>query len=131
MTPDDFVGLPFRVGARGPDAFDCYGIVAEVLRRARGVALPDWYQGAPGQQAASRAVSAALAGEVSEGRAVLVAAPEEFDIAIVGGFRRAHHVGIVLQGGILHSTEQFGCIWQGVSRFCMLFNQTEFYRWQP
>jgi cell wall-associated NlpC family hydrolase len=27
MNIDAFIGLPYREGARGPDAFDCYGIV--------------------------------------------------------------------------------------------------------
>ena len=62
MNLDHFIGLPYREGARGPDAFDCYGIVAAVLQAARGVSLPDWYQGAPGQQGASRAIAAACEG---------------------------------------------------------------------
>jgi cell wall-associated NlpC family hydrolase len=30
----DLVGKPFVLTARGPDAFDCYGLVAEVLARS-------------------------------------------------------------------------------------------------
>ena len=37
----DLVGVPFRYGARGPDAYDCYGLVLECARRA-GVSLPDF-----------------------------------------------------------------------------------------
>ena|SRR3990167_1739349 len=29
---DDYRGRPFRLGARGPDAYDCYGLVRAVLR---------------------------------------------------------------------------------------------------
>lgn len=29
----DLIGVPFRYGARGPDEFDCYGLVMECLRR--------------------------------------------------------------------------------------------------
>ena len=36
----DLLGKPFKLGARGPDAFDCYGLVMELGRRA-GVELPD------------------------------------------------------------------------------------------
>lgn len=36
----DLVGKPFRLGGRGPDAYDCYGLVMEIGRRA-GVNLPD------------------------------------------------------------------------------------------
>jgi cell wall-associated NlpC family hydrolase len=37
---DDLLGLPYKRGARGPKAFDCYGLCLEVCRRA-GVVLPD------------------------------------------------------------------------------------------
>lgn len=36
----DLLGKPFRWGARGPDAFDCWGLVMAVFRRA-GVDLKD------------------------------------------------------------------------------------------
>jgi cell wall-associated NlpC family hydrolase len=37
----DLVGTPFRYGGRGPDAYDCYGLVMECARRD-GVILPDF-----------------------------------------------------------------------------------------
>lgn len=37
----DLIGKPFRYGGRGPDAFDCYGLVAEMRRRS-GLAVPDY-----------------------------------------------------------------------------------------
>lgn len=36
----DLVGKPFQLGARGPHAFDCYGLLMTLARRA-GVTLPD------------------------------------------------------------------------------------------
>lgn len=43
MLPEyrDLVGASFAWGGRGPDAFDCYGLVMELHRR-RGIALPDY-----------------------------------------------------------------------------------------
>jgi cell wall-associated NlpC family hydrolase len=35
----DLVGRPYRRGARGPDAFDCWGLVLE-MRRRLGLPLP-------------------------------------------------------------------------------------------
>lgn len=37
----DLVGVPFVYGGRGPEAFDCYGLVMECARRD-GVTLPDF-----------------------------------------------------------------------------------------
>ena len=131
MNLDQFVGLPYREGARGPDAFDCYGLVAAVFRAVRGVELPDWYQTAPGPQSASRAISAALAGEVAGGRSELVETPADYDIAIVGSTNRPHHVGVVVEGGVLHASRAFGSAWRPLARFKMLYPKTEFYRWLP
>jgi cell wall-associated NlpC family hydrolase len=129
MILDQFIGLPYREGARGPDAYDCYGLVAAVLKAVRGVSLPDWYQAAPGPQSASRAISAALAGEVDGGRTVPVETPDDMDIAIVGSRARPHHVGVVVSGGVLHASRAFGSAWHPLPRFRLLYSHTEFWRW--
>ncbi len=129
MNADAFIGLPYREGARGPDAYDCYGIVAAFLKAVRGVELPDWYQDAPGPQGASRAISAALAGECAGGRSVRVENPQDCDIAIVGSASRPHHVGVAVHGGVLHAERRFGSAWHPLPRFIMLYPCTEFYRW--
>lgn len=128
---NDFVGLPYREGARGPREFDCYGLVMAVMAAARGVSLPDWHQAAAGQQAASRAIAAAVAGETAGGRAELVYDPEDFDVAVVGSNCRPHHVGIVWGRGILHASKTFGSAWHQFSRFRLLYPAVEFYRWRP
>ena len=38
---DDLVGTPFEYGGRGPDSYDCYGLVKEIYKR-EGVELPDF-----------------------------------------------------------------------------------------
>lgn len=133
MTLDNFIGLPYREGARGPDAFDCYGLVAAIFKAMRGVELPDWYQDAPGPLGASRAISAALEGETLGGRSVRVDWPREFpadyDIAIVGSNTRPHHVGVVVAGGVLHASKAFGSAWHSLPRFLTFYPKTEFYKW--
>lgn len=37
----DLIGKPFRYGGRGPDYFDCYGLVREMCAR-QGNPLPDY-----------------------------------------------------------------------------------------
>ena len=37
----DLIGTPFLFGGRGPDFFDCYGLVMECSRR-NGVVVPDF-----------------------------------------------------------------------------------------
>lgn len=131
MNLDDYIGLPYREGARGPDAFDCYGIVAAFYRAVRGIELPDFYADAPGAGSASRAISAALRGEVDGGNAVPVTEPADYDIAIVGSNRNLHHVGVYVDGGILHATRKMGSAWQPLPRFLYTYPHTEFVRWLP
>ena len=40
----DLVGQPFKEGARGPNEFDCWGLVREVAKRS-GTELPDFDRG--------------------------------------------------------------------------------------
>ena len=131
MNINQYIGLPYREGARGPDAYDCYGLVAEVYRACRGIQLPDWYKDATGPQAASRAISAALEGEVLGGRSERVKHPEDWDIAIVGSQLRPHHVGVVIFDGVLHASKTFGSTWHPIARFMGLYPHTEFFAWRP
>jgi cell wall-associated NlpC family hydrolase len=131
MNIDHFIGLPYRHGARGPDAFDCYGLVAAVIKAVKGLDLPDFHQDQPGPQSASRAIAAALAGETAGGRSIKVEEPADYDIAVVGSNHRPHHVGVFIAGGVLHASQAFGSTWHPRGRFEMLYPRTEFYRWQP
>lgn len=38
----DLIGAPFVEGARGPDTFDCYGLVRELYLRSHDIRLPDF-----------------------------------------------------------------------------------------
>lgn len=48
-----WIGAPYRAGARGPDAWDCYGLVAAVLRDRWGLDVPLW-AGLDGRDAGER-----------------------------------------------------------------------------
>jgi len=37
----DLVGKPFKSGGRGPDEYDCYGLVIEIYRRL-GIEIPNY-----------------------------------------------------------------------------------------
>jgi len=129
MDINEFIGLPYREGARGPEAYDCYGVVMAVYRAGLGIELPDWYADAPGPQGASRAIAAAMTDEATRRQSVKVEAAEDFDIAVVGSSLRPHHVGVFMHGGVLHCSKAFGSVWQQMPRFTALYPSVEFYRW--
>ena len=45
MNVAEYIGLPYQEGARGPDAFDCWGLVRHVLAREFHVELPSYDYG--------------------------------------------------------------------------------------
>jgi cell wall-associated NlpC family hydrolase len=60
---EKWVGLPFRDKGRGPDAFDCWGLVRAVLIEQFGVTLPDYadaYTDAHDHASVAAAVEAGL-----------------------------------------------------------------------
>ena len=38
----DLIGVPFKYGGRGPDYYDCWGLVMEGYKRIHGVEIPDY-----------------------------------------------------------------------------------------
>jgi len=58
-----WIGLPFRLLGRGPDAYDCWGLVCAIYVDQVGIALPsfdDRYAGLPADWGVRRAVMAGL-----------------------------------------------------------------------
>lgn len=41
-TPTPLIGTPFKYGGRGPDFYDCYGLIMELYRRLFQIELPDY-----------------------------------------------------------------------------------------
>lgn len=128
MTADQarkYIGLPWVAGGRGPEAYDCWGLLKHCRDTYFDVGLPD----APiGDEAACRQL---FATKSERGDWTPVAIPEHGDPALLRG-GRSPHVGIYLDidgGGILHSLEGHGIIFTYVARLRSLgFGRTTFYR---
>lgn len=39
---ENLVGKPFEYGGRGPDKYDCYGLIKELLEKRQGIKIPDY-----------------------------------------------------------------------------------------
>lgn len=103
ILPDysDLIGKPFVRGGRGPDEYDCYGLVIEIYRRM-GKQLPDFVS--PGNL---EAVEEIVDRESRNWRRV----PFETVGAVlsmrINGLRS--HVGIILpHSRVLHASENVG-----------------------
>lgn len=91
-----YVGLPFRDGGRGPDAYDCWGLVRAVYADRLGIDLPSY-----GEISARDLVRVARAmGAAQDDGWATVAAPQDFDVVLMrsgrGGGDRTVHVGVMV-----------------------------------
>jgi len=128
MTPahahrivDGFIGKPFAYGARGPHAFDCWGLVL-ALRAALELPVPPDF--------ASRTMAArhhrqwfAEALEpplVVETRAGAVAYDEV-----------SAHAGICWAGRVVHAMDRSGVVAWPLGRWLAAFPASRFYEWPP
>lgn len=94
---NNFVGLPFAERGRGPEAFDCLGLLIEVQSRVFGRVIRDpACSFADGLRPENRAVL--------EDQVIEAATPQEGDALLFREAGRALHVGIVVdQNLMLHS----------------------------
>lgn len=102
MLPEwagEYVGLPYRDRGRGPDAFDCWGLVRHVLIERADLPVPDCaqqYQGAGDLSGTERAFADYL------GAWVPVQQPQRFDVAVYRLQGRLHCALVLGAGWMLH-----------------------------
>ncbi|KFF50451.1 hypothetical protein GY26_01815 [Gammaproteobacteria bacterium MFB021] len=98
----EYIGLPYRVEGRGPDAYDCWGLVRLVYAERLGIALPSHV----GYDATLSAHTASL---IEQGRPGwrAVADPEPYDVVLLNVAGVPNHIGLVVAPGwMLHTTQQ-------------------------
>ena len=129
---NDYIGLPWVAYARGPSAFDCAGVVIEVLAKHYNQrTLPSFLNVITDDY---RGITAAVEAEKKTGLWRQVAEPEDGAVALFyirrNGDEYVRHLGVYVDidgGGILHSAEKQQCTFDPVSRLQRLFVRTEFY----
>ena len=99
LRADDLVGKPYREGACGPDAFDCYGLV-KFWFASRGVALPEHRHAdvfaAPN---VPRAIARRVTAEIRHTDWREIPAPVDGCVMFMGPGGMPMHAGIVLADG--------------------------------
>ena len=111
MTLDTnrLIGLPYRWGARGPDAYDCWGLVVHALELMGIPCTDDW---APENPACARDLIAIERHNASRWRRV-PDGDQPGRIALLGNAKRYFHVGVTVpRCRILHTTRETGAVIQ-------------------
>jgi len=117
----DLIGKPHVLGARGPDAYDCWGLCVEVYARA-GVRLPDYGAGALTRERAKQ-----LSNNHVPNHALWIQKPENWCFVYCA---RQGHIGINIQDRVLHSARKLGVVLQRLDQFKMIYPDMAFARWR-
>jgi len=93
----DLIGKPFVDGGRGPDEFDCWGLVKFIYDREFGIDVPDYAIGATQSQKISDTVERDRKGwqevEVTQEGDLMLFSMEYLDQSFI------NHVGMSMGGG--------------------------------
>jgi len=126
MTPqqaDQYINLPWQAGAKGPDAYDCWGLLQEVRNRYFGVSVPDVRFGDAARDLYEQ--------KLRNGDWEIVPIPAHGDGVLLRDGNHPH-VGVYLDidgGGILHALEGVGVTFTRLSQLRMMgFSNPKFYR---
>jgi hypothetical protein len=117
----DLIGKPYAHGARGPDAFDCWGLCAEVYRRA-GIELPDWRV-----EHLTHEATAELVRGVAKDHAEWVSTPADWCFVYD---HRDGHIGLHWRARVLHSARGVGVTLQRLAEFRTAHPRMAFARWR-
>ena len=105
------IGLPWIAGARGPEAYDCWGLFLAVQHDHFGRDLPE----IPVDALDLRAVLDAFSAHPERQRWQAVPQPEEGDAVLMRQSRYPVHIGVWLNidgGGVLHAVRHAGVVFQ-------------------
>lgn len=126
-----YIGVPYKPGGRGPDGWDCYGLV-KYLFGLRGIQLPDWDVDPADVRAVARQMRDGVRVEMELGYAQEIKEPVDWAIVMVGRARACNHIGVCLAGGVIHANQRLSTVWNTWPQFVRLFGQSEvrLYQWR-
>jgi hypothetical protein len=106
-----YIGRPWHAGARGPEAFDCWGLFLAIQREHFGRDLPE----IPVDANDLRTVMTTFRDHPERQRWAVVSQPAEGDAVLLRQSRHPVHVGVWLAvdgGGVLHAVKDAGVVFQ-------------------
>lgn len=125
-----YIGLPFAEGGRGPQAFDCWGLVRHVLKQECGLEIEPFANIATNDGAA---VEAQITAEIGRIDWQEVTEPQAFDVAVLWVnrpfSRTLSHIGLVERPGrLLHVEKDKRTVCVSFRKLGPAFKLERFYR---
>jgi cell wall-associated NlpC family hydrolase len=118
------VGAPFVWGGRGPDGYDCWGLIRAATDML-GLPVPPDYT-TQTQACATKTIEAELKAPTS----VRQESGSPGDIVMMSTHQRIHHTGLVTPYGILHTTRGLGAVIMPESALRATgYQRIEYYKW--
>jgi cell wall-associated NlpC family hydrolase len=117
---DDLVGRPYAYGARGPDAFDCWGLVLAVRARLALPAPPDFAS----REVAPAQVRALVQPALTKGTGWTRCVPRHGAIAYAPA---TAHAGVLVWGRVIHAVYRVGVVAWRLGEWTARFEDAEFW----
>ena len=117
---NDLIGKPYKLGAAGPDAFDCWTLVVEVAKR-RGVIVPEL-----NCEGFKQVEIVDLASRLRYDIAEETCQPADGDVLLS---LRLAHIGTVFGDMVLHTHRRHGVILEKLGSFLRTYRDAKAYRW--
>lgn len=107
MKLEDYIGLKYAPGGRGPEAFDCWGLVMFYTKETQGKQLPDQVASPSNIQATIEAFK--LGQQLEEW--VLLEQPKDGCIVTAGRNKYLSHAGVMIGTDlVLHASRDAGAV---------------------
>ncbi|MBA1157755.1 NlpC/P60 family protein [Microvirga mediterraneensis] len=108
---ESLIGKPYRIGARGEDGFDCYGLAQHVQLTLAGIEMPD----VEARPTTTRQQAEVLLDHPERNNWVQIEEPEDLCLVLMGNVaKRDFHLGTYVVpstvGGVLHITKEAGVV---------------------
>lgn len=127
---ETYIGIPFEDRGRGPAAFDCWGLVREVLGHQFGQVVPSWDDGYVNTED-----GAAVAGAVAAARGhwdeVTPDQARPGDVVLLRARGRPSHVGVLVsRSTMLHTLPESGAVLERVDAPRWTGRLDGYFRWR-
>lgn len=106
----ELLGRHYRLGAQGPEAYDCYGAARALQRGVFGREMPKF--AIPGT-AGRWAIAAAIAAHPERENWIEIDAPEDGALVTMARHQQGYHMGVWLaddDGLVIHAVESAGVV---------------------